>query len=749
MIKNSCKGEMTIMKTRKSILSILLAIIMLFGIMPMAAAADGETLQQTLPDMPADSYWSAPALKNAVENGLLKGNSKGMLLPGANLTRAEMAAVVVRAFGAFVKGDITKYTDVPSSAWYADEIAIAYKMGIIEGSGGRMRPDDAITRQEVFTIIGRAFKIKEADQINKNFPDADKIASWAKGSVYALVNAGYINGSDGYLKPTSPITREEFAQIFYNMIKQFIRTAGEVTEVSAGNVMVSVPGVTLKDLTVNGDLIIGDGVGDGEVILDNVTVTGRLVIRGGGENSIIIRGKSSVANVIVSRVDGKVSVKVQDDADVEVIYVDDGSDDVSVEGTIGTLEIAADNITVTTVAATIEKVAIASASSKIVVDEKSTVAAVEVKATAQNIAVEVKGTVAQVTTAGTNTAVTGTGTVTKVVAAAGSSGTKIETPKTQIVAESGASDVTDISGKPVAPGSTTENKQEPASGGSGGGTYTPPAESYSLTVDIGTPFGPLPTTDYTYNPNSSLISVINGYLGDADNADKSEYILKVLLTKLESKGLLGTDGEMLESISVGGQSISLASLIENAYLDAESDYGSIFTSATSNFLNALDPTGFYTTSGGRKYLKYNEATYSKDAAAKYLQQQSKDVLAYALADFQTAEVRDMTTFKNLFGQKLFDFLSQTNAQLTLEECKELVEDIRNGISVNDFISALGVDRLTGTFTYSASDAAAKLAKRLSGEIAPGVTELEFVTALYSQLGISNLSITIDIDFRAE
>ena len=73
-----------------------------------------------------------------------------------------------------------------------------------------------------------------------------------------------------------------------------------------GNIMINTPGVTLKNLKVNGDLILGDGVGDGEVILDSVEVTGRMVVRGGGVNSIIIKGNSNVSNVVIARIDGKI-----------------------------------------------------------------------------------------------------------------------------------------------------------------------------------------------------------------------------------------------------------------------------------------------------------------------------------------------------------------------------------------------------------------------------------------------------------
>ena len=213
----------------------------------------------------------------------------------------------------------------------------------------------------------------------------------------------------GKLNPAGLITRAEFAQIFDNLLKQYIGTAGEYSQAAAGNIMINAPGVTLKGLTVNGDLIVGDGVGDGEVTLDSVAITGRLVIRGGGEHSIIIKGSSSVSKVVVARVDGAVSVRVEGDAEVEVVYIDDGSDDVSVQGTFGDIEVAAPEIVVKTINATIGKLDIAGEGTKVVVEAGSKVETVTIH--------------------GQNTQITGTGTVTRVEAQAGATGSKIETPK--------------------------------------------------------------------------------------------------------------------------------------------------------------------------------------------------------------------------------------------------------------------------------------------------------------------------------
>jgi len=460
------------MRIGKRLFSVLIAMAMIVGMLPAAAAAeDGNVPSVTaaqFTDMPND--WSTPALNNAVANGLLSG-SGGKIMPYDNLTRAQMAIVIARAFGASVKGDISGFSDVKSSDWFADGFARAYQMGVINGSGGKMNPNSAITRQEVFVILARAFKLQPSDTVDKTFSDVHSISSWAAGEVYALVNAGYVQGSGGKLNPLGLITRAQFAQIFDNIVKQYISQAGVVTEVAAGNVMVNVPGVTLKDLKVSGDLIIGDGVGDGEVILDGVEVAGRMVVRGGGENSIIIKGSSNVSNVIVSRVDGKVSVKVEGDANVEVIYIDDGSDDVSIEGTVGNVDIQAPDIVVTAVGATIGSLDISGQNSTVVVDKNSKVQTVSVQSGATGAQVQVAGTVTNVTTAAAGTSVSGTGTVTKVEVQGGGNNAKIVTPSTQIVVGSGVTGVTGGGGTAISGGTTTNNNS------SGTGTTTPTAPS--------------------------------------------------------------------------------------------------------------------------------------------------------------------------------------------------------------------------------------------------------------------------------
>lgn len=263
------------MQSIKKWMVLTLCLVLMATMVPLAGFAAGPN---DFSDMPND--WSTPALKKAVENGLLTG-SNGMIMPKSNLTRAQMAAILVRAFGANKLVNVSMFSDINTSQWYFKDISKAYAMGIFQGTGDKMNPEKYITREEVFTVLARALNLDPGKETsNWKFRDSTEISSWAKTSVAAMIEAGYITGSGGMLNPKANMTRAEFAALMDRIAKYYIRKEGTYTGTYDGSVMITVPGVILKDVTINGDLIIGDGVGDGEIILENVTILGRTIVRG-------------------------------------------------------------------------------------------------------------------------------------------------------------------------------------------------------------------------------------------------------------------------------------------------------------------------------------------------------------------------------------------------------------------------------------------------------------------------------------
>ena len=308
---------------KKRILALFLAAVSCLSLAVSASAAN--TVNRKAMDFRDfdRTAWYAEAVSTGVDNGLLYGKSATTLDPNGNLTRAEMAAVINRSFGCYKAADISRYKDVVRSKWYYNDIALAVQMGTYNGrSASTMMPDAPITRQEAMTVVARALELDHtayADTDLSKFADAKDISAWALPYIRAMVGAGYIRGRGKILAPQDNITRAEFAQIFANIIQSYITVKGEYTKDFDGTLLVRCADVTLKDLTVDGDLIIGCGAADGKIVLDNVTVTGRLLVWGGGTKAVYCNNGTNMPEVVVARVDDAVKVIYDRDSTLAVI----------------------------------------------------------------------------------------------------------------------------------------------------------------------------------------------------------------------------------------------------------------------------------------------------------------------------------------------------------------------------------------------------------------------------------------------
>ena len=461
----------------KKFLSVFLALVMAFALFPITGAAEGDVPEFS--DMPVGG--AGEALQFAVDNGLLNGYD-GKIMPYDPLTRAQMAAIMARAFGATEKADVSGYTDlVGVDEWIVDSMAKALKMGIMQGYDNKMDPNGYITREQAFVVLARVLKLEPSATSRKWYSDADELSEWAKGYVFTLVNAGYITGTGDTLNPKDYITRADFAQLMYNTVKQFINVPGEYTKVADGNVVVNVPDVTLKNVTINGDLIVGDGVGEGDLTLDNVVVKGRMLVRGGGIESIVIVGGGVEGKVIVAKADGNVRVVV-DGADVEVVVIDDGKNEVVIEGTVGAVDINASDVPVAIRGGKVGEVKVSCEGSAVItVADDAEVGSIAVADSAEGTSIFVKGSVAEIETSAANTMVYGSGEVGTVSVGSTADNTSVTTPNT-VINNGGASGVTAAGGKEVpvvgsvqnnATGTNIVTSPAPSDGDETGTTPTP------------------------------------------------------------------------------------------------------------------------------------------------------------------------------------------------------------------------------------------------------------------------------------
>ena len=95
----------------------------------------------------------------AVENGITGGTGDGKFSPDATCTRAQSVTFLYRASGSPAVSDKTEFSDVSTTAFYADAVAWAAKKGITTGIGGGLfGSDNDCTRAQIVTFLWRCKK---------------------------------------------------------------------------------------------------------------------------------------------------------------------------------------------------------------------------------------------------------------------------------------------------------------------------------------------------------------------------------------------------------------------------------------------------------------------------------------------------------------------------------------------------------------------------------------------------------------
>lgn len=186
--------------------------------------SDGPTSVDSFEDISESLEWSKPAIDYLVKRGIISGTSENSFEPERSITRAEFTKIIVAAFGfEDTEGDVS-FTDVNDDDWYSEFVKIAVKNGLVQGyPEGDFRPNATITREEMATILVRAFKALGIDieTGDVDFADSEEIGDWAAEYVAALANLGIVQGrGDNMFVPKDNLTRAEAAVVIYKSIMQ-------------------------------------------------------------------------------------------------------------------------------------------------------------------------------------------------------------------------------------------------------------------------------------------------------------------------------------------------------------------------------------------------------------------------------------------------------------------------------------------------------------------------------------------------
>lgn len=160
----------------------------------------------------AQSSWYYEDVCELYRLGLMQG-SGGLFDPEGRTSRAMIVTIIYRLAGSpQVSGELP-FSDVAGDSWYAGALLWASQNGVAQGDGGRFRPDDPISRQELAALLYRACNAPPGGTDLSAFSDGAQVAEWAVPAMQWAVAQDILKGDAGRLLPAATASRCQTAAV--------------------------------------------------------------------------------------------------------------------------------------------------------------------------------------------------------------------------------------------------------------------------------------------------------------------------------------------------------------------------------------------------------------------------------------------------------------------------------------------------------------------------------------------------------
>lgn len=228
------------------------------------------------------SHWAEDVIESWSSYGIINGYD-GQFLPDNDITRGEFATVINRIFN-FDEPAENVFDDLDEN-YYTQPILCLNRQGVMNGFENSIRPNDFITREEAGAILYKVLKLKEHESLPESFHDENEMSDWAKPYMLSLVNEGYFNGYNGYLRPKDNITRAEAVTLLDNGIAIINESIdkGEFEKVC----IVNSDNLTLNDCVFQNDVFVTSNVTT--LIMENVSANETLYVFSASDKCVALK----------------------------------------------------------------------------------------------------------------------------------------------------------------------------------------------------------------------------------------------------------------------------------------------------------------------------------------------------------------------------------------------------------------------------------------------------------------------------
>ncbi len=166
--------------------------------------------------------WAEEAILYLNEKGISSGRGNRKFDPQSDVTRGEFVKILVIATEQNIKDRYEyEFNDANSDDWYYPYLCAAFESKLLLGDeSGNLYPDKKITREEIATLLYRAFRINDELSLPElTFSDKNDISAYALTAVRYFSSKGIINGiGNNLFAPKKNATRAEAAKLIYGAV---------------------------------------------------------------------------------------------------------------------------------------------------------------------------------------------------------------------------------------------------------------------------------------------------------------------------------------------------------------------------------------------------------------------------------------------------------------------------------------------------------------------------------------------------
>jgi len=177
------------------------------------------------------NHWAKAAINDMGSRMVVTGVGSSTYEPDRSITRAEFAAIAVRAMGLAQGTTESSFADVSSSDWFNGYVDTATVYSLITGyDNTSYGPNDTITREQAMAILARAMKLtglsvsltdSEVSAVLANYTDGASVSGYAKASAAACIKTGIVSGTGATtISPKAFVTRAEVAVMVQRMLQK-------------------------------------------------------------------------------------------------------------------------------------------------------------------------------------------------------------------------------------------------------------------------------------------------------------------------------------------------------------------------------------------------------------------------------------------------------------------------------------------------------------------------------------------------